>query len=56
MEKAHRQYTIQKDALTFDVAYDGLSLMHYKYNEGFAIDRRKPIMKSLVKYLNMSKG
>ena len=56
MEKAHGiQYKIQKDGLKFDIAYDGLSLMHYKAINGFSIDW-KPTMKSLVKYLDMSKG
>ena len=56
MEKAHGiQYQIQKDGLTFDVAYDGLSLMHYKAINGYSIDG-KPTMKSLVKYLEMTKG
>ena len=51
MEKAHGQYTIQKNGLTFDVAYDVLSLMHYKAINGFAIDSRKPTMKSRVKHI-----
>ena len=39
--------------MTFDVSYDGLSLMHYNAFEGFGIDRNKPTMISLVScYLN----
>ena len=50
---AYEQFRKQDDSLTFNVSYDGLSLMHYNAFEGFGIDRNKPTMISLVScYLN----
>ena len=52
-KSAYEQFRKQDDSLTFNVSYDGLSLMHYNAFEGFGIDRNKPTMISLVScYLN----
>ena len=47
-EWAYYQYRKQDDSLTFNVSYDGLSLMHYNAFEGFGIDKNKPTMESRV--------